>query len=88
MVTTVSTKGQFVIPAEIREQLGIEPGTKMSVSVEGSRIVLQMVERRIDELRGIFKSDPERLSATDDLIAERRADDQRFEERLAGISGR
>jgi AbrB family looped-hinge helix DNA binding protein len=84
MVTTVSTKGQLVIPAEIRERLGIEPGTKIAISVEGSRIVLQPVERLIDELHGIFKSRADGPSATDELIADRRADDRSLEERLAG----
>jgi AbrB family looped-hinge helix DNA binding protein len=81
MVTTVSTKGQLVIPAEIRERLGIEPGAKIAISVEGSRIVLQPVNQRIDELYGIFRSD---RSLVDELIAERREEDKRREERLLG----
>ena len=28
-VTTVTTKGQFTIPADIRESLGIKPGDKL-----------------------------------------------------------
>jgi AbrB family looped-hinge helix DNA binding protein len=82
MMTTVSTKGQLVIPAEIRERLGIEPGTKIAISVEGSRIVLQPVTRnRINDLFGIFKGAGD--SAVDDLIADRRKEDLRLE-RLIG----
>ena len=33
--TTVSSKGQMVIPAAIREELGIEPGTRVAVRREG-----------------------------------------------------
>ncbi len=31
MVTTVSSKGQIVLPAEIRKQDGIEPGQQFTV---------------------------------------------------------
>jgi AbrB family looped-hinge helix DNA binding protein len=31
MTTTVSTKGQIVLPAEIREQDGIEPGQEFDI---------------------------------------------------------
>jgi AbrB family looped-hinge helix DNA binding protein len=31
MTTTVSTKGQIVLPAEIRQQDGIEPGQEFDV---------------------------------------------------------
>jgi len=80
MLTTVSTKGQLVIPAEIREQLGIEPGTKMEISVEGSRIILQPVDklRVIEELCGISKGGP---SMADELIAERQEEERLENER-------
>ena len=38
--TTVSSKGQMVIPAALREQLGIEAGTRIAMRVEGSRLIL------------------------------------------------
>jgi antitoxin PrlF len=34
----VSRKGQVVIPAEIRKQLGITPGSLVSVSVQGGAL--------------------------------------------------
>lgn len=37
----VSSKGQVVIPKEIRDKLGIKPGTILNVSIEGKRIVLE-----------------------------------------------
>jgi AbrB family looped-hinge helix DNA binding protein len=76
--TTVSTKGQLVIPAEIRAELGIEPGAKIAITVEGSRIVLQPVERLIDELHGITKGGP---SMSDELIRQRREDERKWQER-------
>ena len=58
-ITTVSSKGQFVIPAEIRASLGIKPGTRISVSLEDARIVLEPVsEELVDRTRGMFKGGP------------------------------
>jgi len=58
-ITTVSTKGQFVIPAEMRQRLGIEPGTRIAVSLQGTRIVLEPVsEKLVDETRGILAGGP------------------------------
>lgn len=58
-ITTVSTKGQFVIPSEMRQQLGIEPGTRIAVSLQGSRIVLEPVsEKLVDETRGMLAGGP------------------------------
>ncbi len=31
MVTTISTKGQIILPAEIRQQDGIEPGQEFEI---------------------------------------------------------
>ena len=39
--TKVSSKGQVVIPKEVRDKLGIKPGTILNVSIEGKRIVLE-----------------------------------------------
>ena len=71
-ITTVSTKGQLVIPAEIRASLGLKPGTRVAVRLEGSRIVLEPVsEKLVDQLHGIYKGGP---SMADELQKERRSD--------------
>jgi AbrB family looped-hinge helix DNA binding protein len=71
-ITTVSSKGQFVIPAEIRASLGIEPGTRISVTLQDSRIVLEPVsEELVDKTRGLFARGPS-LSAA--LKRERQKD--------------
>ena len=58
-ITSVSTKGQFVIPAEMRAALGIKPGTRIAVTQEGSRIVLEPVsEELVDKTRGLLKGGP------------------------------
>jgi AbrB family looped-hinge helix DNA binding protein len=71
-ITTVSTKGQFVIPAEMRRLLGIKPGTRVSVRVEHSCIVLEPLSgKRVNKLRGITKGG---TSMADELQKERRSD--------------
>ena len=73
-ITTVSTKGQFVIPAEMRESLGIKPGTRIAVTQDGSRIVLEPVsEALVDKTRGMFRGKPS-LSA--ELKRQRRRKDK------------
>jgi AbrB family looped-hinge helix DNA binding protein len=69
-ITTVSTKGQFVIPSEMRTSLGIQPGTRISVTQEGSRIVLEPVsEELVDQTRGMLAGG---ASLTKSLLRERR----------------
>ncbi len=43
-MTTASEKGQVVIPQEIRDELGIESGTKFAVYGKGDTIIFKRVE--------------------------------------------
>jgi len=43
-MTTASEKGQVVIPQEIREELGIESGTKFAVYGKGDTIIFKRIE--------------------------------------------
>ncbi|MGA7221100.1 MAG: AbrB/MazE/SpoVT family DNA-binding domain-containing protein [Candidatus Sulfotelmatobacter sp.] len=55
-ITTVSTKGQFVIPAEIRSALGIKPGTRIAVTHDKMKITLQPITADlVDKTRGMLK---------------------------------
>jgi AbrB family looped-hinge helix DNA binding protein len=74
-LATVSTKGQFVIPAEIREALGIRPGTRIAVLREGNRIILEPVNKEyVRALRGSLAGGP---SMTGELLKDRREEDRR-----------
>ncbi len=42
-VTSLSTKGQIVIPINIREKLSLSPGTKLIVIQEGDNILLKPI---------------------------------------------
>lgn len=47
---TVSEKGQVVIPADMRRQLGITPGCQLDFSLEGNTMRVE-VRRRIQPTR-------------------------------------
>ena len=47
---TVSEKGQVVIPADLRRQLGITPGCQLDFSLEGNTLRVE-VKRRIQPTR-------------------------------------
>ena len=76
-VATVSSKGQLVIPAEMREALGIEPGTRVTIRRKGEELILTPATREaareiLLRLRGMTAGGP---SMTDELIRERREED-------------
>lgn len=72
-ITTVSTKGQFVIPSEMRVSLGIGPGTRIAVTQDGSRIVLEPVsEKLVDKTRGLFSG---KASLSEELKRQRHRKD-------------
>lgn len=44
-VTSVSTKGQAVIPQAMREQLGLKPGSKLVIFCDGSRLLMKPISK-------------------------------------------
>ncbi|MBI4288135.1 MAG: AbrB/MazE/SpoVT family DNA-binding domain-containing protein [Chloroflexi bacterium] len=73
---TVTSKGQVVIPVEIRKKLDIKKGTRIYFEERGDEVVLRAINRKyIKSLVGIF--------AGHDLakgLLEDRAEDKRKEE--------
>jgi len=53
-VVTVSSKGQIVLPSDIREKLSIGKGTKMVLAAREGLIIMKPL-RKLSELRGILK---------------------------------
>lgn len=43
-VTSLSTRGQVVIPKEIRQALGLKAGTKLRVQLYGQTIILETLK--------------------------------------------
>jgi antitoxin PrlF len=53
---TVAERGQITLPKSVRDALGLTKGTKLTVAVEGSSIVMRKdVDDAISRLRGRFK---------------------------------
>ncbi len=80
-VVRTLAKGQVVIPKGIREALGIKPGTKLHIRVEGREVVLfPLPDDPIRALRGALKGGP---SLTKALLEDRKEDLAREEKKLA-----
>lgn len=45
-MTTMSTKGQIVVPKEIRDRAGIDPGDKIEISLHGQIVQLRKLAQR------------------------------------------
>ena len=64
-----------MIPTELREQLGIRPGTRVAMVRDGNRIILEPVnEEYIQSLKGSLAGGP---SMTEDLLQGRREEERR-----------
>ncbi len=78
----VGPKGRVVVPAPIRKELGIEEGTELMARVEGDGIVLEPRAAALKRLRARFAHIRSDVSLVDELIADRREEARREEEKL------
>ena len=82
----VTSKGQLVIPAELRRRYGIKPGTKIHFIERDNEIVMQPVTREfIRSLCGLYKSE---RSMTGELLKERAREREREEAKLEKFRSR
>ena len=56
VISTLSKKSQLVLPAKIRRQLGIEPGDRLELEVEGDHVILRKAPRSDVEALGQYRS--------------------------------
>jgi AbrB family looped-hinge helix DNA binding protein len=76
--TVVSSKGQVVIPAELREQLGLKQGTPANWHEEDGKLVLTpMTEQHLKDIVGFLRPAPGEPSMFEELFAERARERQR-----------
>ncbi|HOV88162.1 MAG TPA: AbrB/MazE/SpoVT family DNA-binding domain-containing protein [Syntrophobacteraceae bacterium] len=69
-VVKVSSRGQIVVPKEIREKLGIKPGTRVLFQVvEQHAEIVPLPQKPVKALRGMLKSES---SLAAELLEERR----------------
>ena len=68
----VTTRGRIVIPARLRQKLGIKPGTRVCFIEHGSEILFQpLTKQYIRSICGMLK---DKTSATAELLVERMKD--------------
>jgi AbrB family looped-hinge helix DNA binding protein len=74
-VSTVTTKGQLVIPSRLRRKYAIRKGTKVAFVEDGNRLILQPITPQfVESLRGSLKGGPSLL----DLLRKERKRDRRL----------
>jgi antitoxin PrlF len=80
--TVISSKDQVVIPAELRQQFGLERGTPATWTEEKGRLVLTPITaQRIREIRGFLKPKPGQPSMFEEHLAERERERERDRDR-------
>jgi AbrB family looped-hinge helix DNA binding protein len=68
-------KGQIIIPKDIRDRLGIEPGKTLSVKLVNDHVEIRpLPDDPVEFLTGIFED--YRTSMSAELLEERKKDDQ------------
>ena len=65
-------QGRLVIPAEVRNALGLSPGDQLHLSLVGHSLVLERPQDAASELRGLAAQVPRTRSLVDELLSERR----------------
>ncbi len=78
--STMTTKGQLVVPAKLRKRYGLTPGTKVYFIERDKEIVLQPVTKEyLRSVHGMLKSE---TPVTKELLEERTRDKAREEAKL------
>ncbi len=62
-----------MIPADVRAALGLAPGDRLHLSLNGTSLVLERPGDAGAELRGLAATVPRGRSLVEELLAERRA---------------
>lgn len=74
-IVATSSRGQIVIPKNIRKELGIVPGKKLLIKIEGDHaIIMPIPDDPVEHFCGYFK---DRSSLTRALLEERKRDRDR-----------
>jgi len=68
-IVKISSKGQVVIPREVRARLGLRAGDYLLVELEGDEVKLRKV-KPIEKFRGILKKKKLSNSALEDRFEE------------------
>lgn len=63
--STLTTKGQVTIPADVRKRLGLRPGDRVAFLVDGDEVRLVRRENRIEAAFGICR--PKKSISVEDM---------------------
>jgi AbrB family looped-hinge helix DNA binding protein len=77
----VGRQGRIVIPAPLREEMGLGLGEELLGRVEDGRLVLERREDVVRRLRSRFRNIPAERVLSEELISERREEAAREAER-------
>lgn len=87
--TRISSNGRIVIPAAIRQLLGVKPGDPVLMEVEDGVLRIESYPTMIARVqRELAQFIPPGVSLADELIAERREEARREQEELDRELGR
>ncbi|MCH7659841.1 MAG: AbrB/MazE/SpoVT family DNA-binding domain-containing protein [Euryarchaeota archaeon] len=74
----IDSKGRVTLPQELRERIGLSPGTEVEISAQGERVVIEPerdpeeIEARMDELLGDLERTTGEEGPVDQLASEHR----------------
>ena len=71
---TIDDHGRIVIPAEMRRELGLQPGDEVAIYVDDDRLVVETDASLLKKLQGLFAHIPRERILSDELVAERHAE--------------
>ena len=81
-VVTTSSRGQIVIPKDIRKQLQIVPGKRLLIKAEGDYAIIKpLPDDPVEYFCGFFKGGS---SLTKALLNERKRERKRESKKIAG----
>jgi AbrB family looped-hinge helix DNA binding protein len=81
--TRLSANGRIVIPAAVREQLGVKPGDPVLMEVEDGVLRIESYPTRLARIqRKLAHLIPPGVSLADELVAERREEARREQEEV------
>ena len=86
-VVRMSTKGQIVIPAEMRKRRGWKPGCSITIDETEEGLVLREVEELIRATRGMFRHLGGK-SLSQELLEERRREVEMEEAQYPHLFGK
>jgi AbrB family looped-hinge helix DNA binding protein len=76
--TTLGTGGRLVLPAELRQALGLRDGDHIVLQKNGNTVVLASQDSTLKEVQEFFRElVPEGVSLVDELLEERREEVRR-----------